>query len=107
MDTISEQEKNDFREFLSVIYGKQAKKWNINLKVLELFGRLLQSSESCSRYMDWVPRPFIAGNVIRWASRQARNAIIRHIKNGGRHYLLCLRARGLIFKHDFIMASNL
>ncbi len=92
MEPITEQEKNDFREFLSTIYGPQTKNWNINLKVLELFGELLQSSESCSRYMDMVPRSFVAGSVIKWASKQARDAIIRHLKNGGKHYLICLRA---------------
>jgi len=106
MEPITEQEKNEFREFLSVIYSDQTKSWNINLKVLELFGQLIQSSQSCSRYMDMAPRPFIVGNVIKWTSKQARNAIIRHLKNGGKHYLICLRAAGLSLKTDFIMASQ-
>lgn len=106
MDPITEQEKNEFREFLSVIYGNQAKSWNINLKVLELFGQLIQSSELCSRYMDMVPRPFVVGNVIKWASKQVRDAIIRHLKNGDKHYLICLRAAGLSRKTEFIMASQ-
>ena len=88
MELLTEQEIEDFREFLSTIYGPQANRWNIDLNVLELFGDLVQSSESCSRYMDMVPRPFVAGNVIKWTSRQARGAIIRHLKNGGKHYLL-------------------
>lgn len=106
MDTITEQEKNKFREFLSVIYSHQTKSWNINISVLELFGQLIQSSESCSRYMDMVPRPFVVGNVIQWASKQARNAIIRHLKNGGKHYLICLRVAGLRLKPKFILASQ-
>lgn len=106
MEPLTEQEKNEFREFLSIIYGNQARSWNINLKVLKLFGELIQSSESCSRYMDMVPRPFIVGNVIKWASKQARDAVIRHLKNGGKHYLVCLRAAGLGLKTDFLMASQ-
>lgn len=106
MEPITEQEKQDFSEFLSTIYGPQANSWNINLKVLELFGELLQSSESCSRYMDMVPRPFVAGNVIKWASKQARGAIIRHLKNGGKHYLVCLRAAGARMKPQFYLASQ-
>jgi len=106
VDTITEKEKSEFREFLSVIYGEQAKSWNINLKVLELFGQLIQSSDSCSRYMDMVPRPFVVGSIIKWASKQARDAVIRHLKNGGKHYLICLRAAGLSRKTDFIMASR-
>lgn len=30
MEPITEQEKQDFREFLSTIYGPQANSWNIN-----------------------------------------------------------------------------
>ncbi|MCU7858977.1 MAG: hypothetical protein KZQ86_03915, partial [Candidatus Thiodiazotropha sp. (ex Lucinoma kastoroae)] len=62
--------------------------------------------DSCSRYMDLVPRPFYFGNAIKRMSKQARNAIIRHLKNGGEHYLLCLRVTGLSMKTDFIMASR-
>jgi hypothetical protein len=107
MDPITKQEQNEFREFLIVIYGEQAKSWNINLTVLELFGQLLQTSDSCSRYMDKVPRPFVAGSIIKWVSKQARDAIIRHLKNGGEQYLVCLRASGLSLKTDFYMASLL
>lgn len=106
MELLTEQEIKDFREFLSTIYGPQANSWNINLKVLELFGDLVQSSESCSRYMDMVPRPFVAGSVIKWTSRQARGAIMRHLKNGGKHYLLCLRAAGARMKSQFYLASQ-
>ncbi|MCW8127551.1 hypothetical protein [Microbulbifer halophilus] len=106
MDPITEAEKSEFRELLAVIFGDQALQWNINIKVLELFGQLMQSSESCSRYMDLVPRPFVAGSVIQWAKKQARSAIIRHLKNGGEHYLICLRAAGLGRKTEFHMASQ-
>jgi len=106
VELLTEQEIKDFRELLSTIYGPQANSWNINLKVLDLFGDLMQSSESCSRYMDIVPRPFVAGNVIKWTSRQARGAIIRHLKNGGKHYLLCLRAAGARMKPQFYLASQ-
>ncbi len=106
MEKITEQEKKEFQEFLSTIYGKQALTWDINLKVLELFGKLIQTSDSCSRYMDLIPRPFYFGSATKWVSKQARNAIIRHLKNGGKHYLICLKVSGLHMKTDFIMASR-
>lgn len=106
MDPITEQEKRDFREFLSTIFGPQVNSWNINLKVLELFGELMRSSESCSRLMDMVPRPFGGGNVIKWASKQVREAVIRQLKNGGKQYLICLRATGSRMKPQFLMASH-
>jgi len=105
MEPITTQEIKDIQGFLAVIYGDQALKWNINLKVLELFGELLKASDSCSRYMDMVPRPFYVGNAIKWVSKQARQAVIRHLKNGGKHYLLCLRGVGVKYKTAIYMAS--
>lgn len=106
MDSISEQEKQDIRELLATIFGDDALTWNINLRVLQLFGELLQSSGRCSRYMDKVPRPYYFGSSIKWASKQVRTAVIRHLRNGGRHYLICLRAAGLSRKTDFVLASR-
>lgn len=106
MDSITEVEKMEFRRALSVIFGAQAKKWNINLQVLKLFEKLMKKSDYCSRYMDTVPRPYYFGNSIKWASKQARSAIIRHLKTGNDQYLLCLRGAGLGMKTEFIMAGK-
>lgn len=106
MDAITEQEKKDIRAFLVTIYGEQARKWDINFRVLELFGELLQSSDTCSKYMDSVPRPYYFGNTIKWASKQVRQAIVRHLKKGGKQYLVCLRAAGLSKKSDFVIAAS-
>jgi len=105
MEPISDQERKDIQGFLAVIYGDQALEWNINLKVLKLFGELLKASDSCSRYMAMIPRPFYIGNAIKWVSKQARQAVIRHLKNGGEHYLICLRGVGLKYKTVIYMAS--
>lgn len=105
MERLTEQEIKDVQMFLATLFGNQALKWNINLKVLEMFGELLQSSESCRRYMNMVPRPFFAGSIIKWANKQARQAVIRHIKNGGKHYLICLKATAVSRKHAFYLAS--
>lgn len=105
MDPITDQEKKDIQKFLSTIYGDQALRWDINLNVLKLFGELLNSSDSCSRYMDLVPRPFFVGNIVKWASKQARQAVIRHLKNGEKRYLICLRGVGIKYKTSIYMAS--
>lgn len=105
MDAITEQEKKDIQGFLATIYGNQALKWNVNIRVLELFGELLKASDSCSRYMDMIPRSYYAGNAIKWVSKQARQAVIRHLKNSGEHYLLCLRGVGVKHKSAIYMAS--
>jgi len=105
MDTLTDLEKKDIQGFLAIVYGDQALKWDINLNVLNLFGELLNSTESCSRYMDLVPRPFFVGNVIKWASKQARQAVIRHLKNAEKHYLICARGAGIRYKTAIYMAS--
>lgn len=106
MEVLSEQEKDDFREIISIIYGQQVNSWNINIKVLELFEELLDSGESCSRYIDMTPRPFVAGSPIQWGNKQVRDAIVRHLINGGKHYLICLRAAGMRLKPKFILVSQ-
>lgn len=106
MEQLTQQEKKDFQEILSTLFGDQALKWDINLKVLELFGELLENSKSCGRYMDIVPRPFYVGSVINWAAKQARQAVIRHFKNEGKHYAACLKATAYKWKMQFILASR-
>lgn len=105
MKAITEAEKKDVQEILSHIFGRRAYEWSLNIHVLELLDEHLRKSDSCSRYMDLLPRPYFLGNAIKWASRQARDAVIRHLKNGGKHYLLCLRGVGIGMRTRFQMAS--
>ncbi len=105
MEELTAEEKKEFQEILSHIYGDQAYTWNINIKVLELLEELLRKNEACSRYMDMIPRPFYIGNVLRWASKQARQAVVRHLKNGGKHYLLCTRGAAIGMRSKFQLAS--
>ena len=105
MEAITKEEQQEFQEILSQIYGNQALGWNINVKVLELLEELLRKNDSCSRYMDLVPRPFYFGNVIKWASKQARQAVARHLKNGGKHYLICSKGAAIGMRSRFQMAS--
>lgn len=106
MDKIDKQEEIQFQELMEPIFGKQVYSWTVNIKVLELFEELIATSSSCSKYMDMVPRPFYFGNSIKWISKQARNAVIRNLKQGDKNYLICLRVSGLKMKHQFVMASR-
>lgn len=105
MEQITEEEKKEFRGFLEVIYGSQVNRWNINVEVLKLFEVLIRKSETCSQSMDLVPRPFVAGNAIKWASKQARKAVLRILKRKEKQYFVCLRAAGLGMKREFELAS--
>lgn len=105
MSLLEQSEQEEFRAILEPIYGSQVQNWTVNVKVLELLEKLLQSSERCSRQMDLVPRPFIAGNVVKWASKQARDAVLRVLKRQDKQYYTCLRAAGLKYQRQFQMAA--
>lgn len=106
MDSIDPAEERRFQELMEPIFGKQVFDWKINIRVLELFEKLIKSSAECSRQLDLVPRPFYFGSSIRWANKQARAAVRRALGNVGKHYLLCLRAAGLKMKTEFLIASR-
>ncbi len=106
MDTITEAEQRDFRKLLIAIYGDIAKDWPINRRILELLDTLIRDSEICSRYMHNVPRPFYFGDPAKWAKREFRDAFLRHLLNGGEHYLICLRGTGIKMKTEFILAAR-
>ena len=105
MEALSSEEKKEFQDILSVFYGNQAYQWNINIKVLELLEELLRKNDDCNRYMDKVPRPFYFGNALKWASKQAREAIIRHIKGRNKSYYVCLKASAVGMRTKFHLAS--
>lgn len=65
MDPLSHEEKKEFQDILSYFYGNQAYNWNINKEVLGLLEELLRKNDSCSKYMDLVPRVFYVGNALR------------------------------------------
>ncbi|KEQ18701.1 hypothetical protein [Endozoicomonas numazuensis] len=105
METLTNEEKKEFQDILSVFYGNQAYSWNINLKVLKLLEQLLRKNEDCNKYMDKVPRPFYFGNALNWASKQARNAVIRHIKGRNKSYYICLKGSAIGMRTKFQLAS--
>ncbi|MCF6211591.1 MAG: hypothetical protein L3J88_08755 [Gammaproteobacteria bacterium] len=105
MEPLTTEEKKEFQEILSYFYGDQAYNWNINMNVLELLEELLRKNDSCSKYMDMVPRPFYFGNTLKWGSKQARNAILRHLKNRDKSYYVCLKAAAIGMRTKFQTAS--
>lgn len=105
MEPLTPDETKEFQEILSYFYGEQTYNGNINMEVLKLLVELLRKNDFCSKHMDMVPRPFYFGNAFRWASRQARNAILRHIKNQDSSYYVCLRGAAIGMRTRFQAAS--
>jgi len=105
MDQLTAEEKKEFQEILSYFYGDQVYSWDINVKVLQLLEELLKKNESCNKYMDTVPRPFYFGNALKWASKQARKAILRHLKGRSESYYLCLKGAAIGMRTRFQVAA--
>ena len=107
MEQITEEEKQELREILVLFFGQQALDWGITKRSYELFGELISKTRQCDAAMRWVPRPFYVGNVLNWARKQVRQAIVRHFKKeSNRHYLLCMRGSALGMKTAFFMAQS-
>lgn len=105
MPDLSDTEIREFQQLLKKIYGKEAETWNINLGILELLEKLLRRSNSCGSSLDLVPRPHFAGGVIKWASKQARDAVLRQFRNKDEHYYTCLKGAAIGMKTRFELAS--
>lgn len=56
--------------------------------------------------MDLVPRPSGGGSAVKWGQKQVREFIIKRMKdNGGKHYVVCMKASAAAMKNDFYMAE--
>lgn len=105
-DPITNEEKSQLREILSNFYGSASRHWEITPRTFELFGDLVERTKGCDSAMDAVPRPFGGGNVVKWASKQVRSAVLRAFKDqAGRHYISCMRSAALGMRSQFEMAQ--
>ena len=104
---IAEDEKNDLREILRNFYGNQVDSWNITLESFELFGELIAKTKACDVAMNFVPRPYIGGSVIKWATKEIRQAITRHfLKPENKHYIICMKVASYSMKTKFVLAQH-
>lgn len=105
-EPITPEEKQQLREILANFYGDMAYKWEITTQSFEQFGKLIKSTKGCDSAMNAVPRPFGGGNVVRWASKQVRQAVLRAFRgNQGKHYIACMKTTALKMRSAFEMAQ--
>ena len=104
---ISEDEKNDLKKILRNFYGNQVDSWLITLKSFELFGELIAETKACDVAMNFVPRPYIGGSIIKWASKEIRQTIVRHfLKPENKHYIICMKVASYKMKTKFILSQH-
>ncbi|MBK2259193.1 hypothetical protein [Francisella philomiragia] len=103
--TLTNNEKNELRKLLVIIFGSQAKNWNINNKVAELITKAFNESVKCSKGIDASPRPFgFIPSGISVAS-QAVSIANRIINNKGQ-YKMCIDYVAYTYKSELYIAAN-
>jgi len=86
---LSLSEQQDLRIVVETIFGRQyTAHWEMNEELPGVVTQMLKSSKSCSKAMDFVPRPsgYLSPNDIRKElSRMAKQIALR----GGASYWIC------------------
>lgn len=86
---LSLTEQQDLRIIVETLFGKQhTAHWQMNEELLGVVTHMLKASESCSKAMDFVPRPdvYLSPNDVRKKLfRMAKRISLR----GGASYWIC------------------
>ncbi|WP_265658822.1 hypothetical protein [Francisella philomiragia] len=103
--TLTNNEKDEIRKLLVIIFSSQAKNWEINNRVAELITKAFNESVKCSKGIDTSPRPFgfIPSGV--GVASQAVSIANRIINNKGQ-YRMCIDYVALNYKRVVYMAAN-
>ncbi|KFJ42403.1 hypothetical protein IBE48_08225 [Francisella philomiragia] len=103
--TLTNNEKDEIRKLLIMIFGDQAKKWEINNQVAELITKAFNESVKCSKRIDASPRPFgFIPSGVSVASQAV--SIANRIINNKEQYKMCIDYVALNYKRVVYMAAN-
>lgn len=95
------------RSFLVRLFGAQANGWPMNERIFNLTYKLVASSASCSRGMDFVPssiNPF--SNALKQLGKQAVKKFIQELSNNEKYYETCLRGAAYVYAGEFRRAAQ-
>ncbi len=84
---ITDRDEMDAKRILVYFWGREAEKWEINKRVLDLLGEMLSRNEHCSKALDFVPRPGFPVDAS-YIKKQLRD-IARRITSGDHSYEIC------------------
>jgi len=63
----------------------------------DLLAVLMLKSGNCTKAMHLVPRPWDFSNPAKWASKQARQALVRLLTSReGQHYITCMKTAAAV-----------
>ncbi|AJI54318.1 hypothetical protein [Francisella philomiragia] len=103
--SLTNNEKDDIRRLLVLIFGDQAKSWNINNKVVELVTKAFNESVKCSKRIDAAPRPIgFMPSGVSLASQAV--GVARRVLNNEGQYRMCINYVALNYKRVIYMAAN-
>jgi len=93
-----EAEKLAVKEMIESFYGfaNVSLRWNgeVNERVAEVFGVMLNEARECSKAIGWVPRPSGGKASISWLAMQMGRGMFNHYR--GQLSFSCVR--GVIYK---------
>ncbi len=100
-------ERDDLRAFLVALFGNMASGWPMTEQMFNLTYELVSESASCSKAMDYVPRPLPPGREpFKWLTKEVRGVFLRQLKQDKDHYALCLSAAAYRMSTRFQMAAQ-
>ena len=114
---ISIENKNYVTKLLVYIFGKEAKVWDVNPRVIEELAKVLIENRKCRQAMNMVPRPAGLYNP-KWALDQIVNISKRYVTeelksvnendNSIEFYNICkLSIKGKWKKHIYLVSEGL
>ncbi len=102
---LSSSEADDLRTILEGWYGVETvSNWEMNERVLEVLADAIGRVKTCSRLMDYVPRPMAIPG--RGYVRRQLSGIARRARNQDEIYLICREALRYGFRGAFERAGQ-
>ena len=106
MSKLSDGEQRSLKRALRPLFGPQVDNWQMNEKVLELYGELLSKSRTCSEAMDLVPRPYTGFGAKAYIRRELKRIARAATGEKKGMYISCLKGAAYGMKNRFHMAAS-
>ncbi len=100
---LTRQEQDDLRTLLVQLFGQEASSWDMNEGTLSATAQMLDGARSCSKAMNYVPRP--AGVIDKGYFKRQLKDLARRARNKDSMYETCLTTSKYQWKTAIIAAS--
>lgn len=100
---LTETEVKDARIIMVYFWGQQASNWNVTPKTLNVIGKIMTEASTCSRAMDFVPRPGMPLNA-GYVRKQLKD-IVRRIRGNSGMYAICKSTIARTYKTEIVLSQ--